>query len=261
VKPLQTSAFLGTVRAALGHRPDVRRTPPADLFPDAPSAQSRHLLARIQNRSRAERATLLETLQTAAAPINLKVFSADSMAAARQIIVDAATQNPPEWGRTKQVCAWRHPLIDSLDIGPALQDCGMTVVIPPAGEDMASDGRATFARAVRDSFIGVTAADYCVADSATLVLRTRPGQPRSVSLVPSIHVAVIRDEQILSDFKELYAVLRWRDQQGAVDLSTCMTFISGPSKTADIEATLVHGAHGPRELHLIVLPTRNAGSD
>jgi len=92
-----------------------------------------------------------------------------------------------------------------------------------------------------------------MADTATLVLRNRPGQPRSVALVPSIHIAVITLDQIISDMKELFALLRWDDRFRSEGLSNYMAFISGPSKTADIEATMVHGAHGPREVYLYVV--------
>jgi L-lactate dehydrogenase complex protein LldG len=212
------------------------------------------LLVGAKGRNRDERLQLLETLKTAAAPINLQVLAAASDAEAVQHIVAIASTATPEWGGTKQVCAWRHPLIDRLEIAAALEPCQIPVITSAARQgspDRAA--REAFARGVRDSFIGITAADHCVAETATLVLRIRPGQPRSVSLVPSIHVAVITLGQILADFKELYAVLRWQDNDGQVDLTNCLTFISGPSKTADIEATLVHGAHGPRELCLIVL--------
>jgi L-lactate dehydrogenase complex protein LldG len=99
----------------------------------------------------------------------------------------------------------------------------------------------------------VTSADFCLADTATLVMRNRPGQPRSAALVPSIHVAVIHLDQILADMKELFALLRWDERYRQEGLSNYMSFISGPSKTADIEATMVHGAHGPREVHLFII--------
>jgi L-lactate dehydrogenase complex protein LldG len=50
----------------------------------------------------------------------------------------------------------------------------------------------------------------------------------------------------------LYALLSFDPDVHREGLTNCMTFISGPSKTADVEATMVHGAHGPREVHLIV---------
>ena len=130
--------------------------------------------------------------------------------------------------------------------------------VPPGTERPSGDQRAALRGAVAASFVGVTAADFCVADTATLVLRTRPGQPRSMSLVPSIHIAVITADRIVADLKELYALLHWGDPDGKPDLTTCMTFVTGPSKTADIEATLVHGAHGPRAVTLVIIETDRA---
>ena len=106
---------------------------------------------------------------------------------------------------------------------------------------------------VIDAYIGVTSADFCMAETATLVMRTRPGQARTVSLVPAIHIAVIKLNQVITDLKELYALLKWNPQERQQGLTNCLTFISGPSKTADIEATMVHGAHGPREVHIFVI--------
>ena len=106
---------------------------------------------------------------------------------------------------------------------------------------------------ITHAFIGVTSADFCLADSATLVMKTRPGQARSVSLAPSIHVVVISLEQIIADLNELYAFLKYDTVHQKEGLTRCMTFITGPSKTADIEAIMVHGVHGPREVHLYVI--------
>ena len=97
------------------------------------------------------------------------------------------------------------------------------------------------------SFIGITAPAIGVADSATVIQLTRPGQPRSTSLVPSIHIAILRQDRLVKDLEEAYVLL----QEERLD---SLVFISGPSKTADIEATMVHGAHGPREMHLVVIP-------
>jgi L-lactate dehydrogenase complex protein LldG len=66
-------------------------------------------------------------------------------------------------------------------------------------------------------------------------------------------VAVIKLEQIVADFKELYALLDRDLGENSQALEGGMTFITGPSKTADIEATMVRGAHGPRELYIYVV--------
>jgi L-lactate dehydrogenase complex protein LldG len=258
VNPDHRAIFMKKVREALGHSGDRRRPAPPGLFPDAPPAESLERLQRIAARTRDERRALIDTLQRAAGPINLEVVVTPSAAVAAAAIVEAVASSPTEWGGSRQVCAWDHPLIDSLGLEEALARRDVPLVtprslLPSADEGLSEEQRGILRRGVIDSYVGITAADFCVADTATLVLRTRPGQPRSVSLVPSIHIAVITADRILADFKELYAVLRWGDAASPVDLTTCMTFISGPSKTADIEATLVHGAHGPRRVCLFVV--------
>jgi len=84
-------------------------------------------------------------------------------------------------------------------------------------------------------------------------MRTRPAEARTVSLLPTIHVAVIHKSQIIADLKTLYTILRWDPKAAATGLTNCMTFITGPSKTADIEAIMVAGVHGPREVYLYVV--------
>ncbi len=84
-------------------------------------------------------------------------------------------------------------------------------------------------------------------------MKTLPGQARATSLVPSIHIAVIRLDQIITNLKELYTLLKQEPDFNRKGLTNCLTFISGPSKTADIEAVMVHGAHGPREVYLLVI--------
>jgi L-lactate dehydrogenase complex protein LldG len=127
--------------------------------------------------------------------------------------------------------------------------------VPVFFADLQKTDEESLRQHIIDSYIGITSADFCMADTATLVMRTRPGQARSVSLVPAIHIAVVELNRIIADLKELYALLKWDPQESKDGVTNCMTFISGPSKTADIEATMVHGAHGPREVHLFVLAT------
>jgi L-lactate dehydrogenase complex protein LldG len=196
-------------------------------------------------------------LEQMAAPIHLQVRQVDDLPGAAAAIAELVANTPPEWGRRKQVAAWRHPLIEGLNLHEALKPQAVPVVYAPLENDVGRGvdavQRADFRAAVAASYVGVTSADYCVADSATLVMKTRPGQARSVSLVPSVHVSVIRARRIIADLGELFALLTSDPDQRAEGLTNCLTFISGPSKTADIEAHMVHGAHGPRELHLLIL--------
>ena len=249
--------FFRRIRTALGHAADVSRDA-KELFAQDPSAEDLQMLDRTDKRSTTDRQALLERLIEAGKPINLKVVSVPDLAAASSAVAGLVAEKQPEWGEAKSVAAWRHPLIDRLGLEEALARLQVPLRVtqpinPSAGRECDQAERDRQRAGIIASFIGVTAADFCMADTATLVMRNRPGQPRSVALVPSIHVAVITLDQILVDMKELFALLRWDERFRQEGLSNYMSFISGPSKTADIEATMVHGAHGPREVHLIVV--------
>jgi L-lactate dehydrogenase complex protein LldG len=244
--------FINRIKMALG-KPMAPSQPNADLFKSEMSDEARAILERLKNRTPAERKKLLATLIEAAGPINLKVISCEDVNSVTAGIVDLVRDKDPEWGHKKSVVAWQHPLIENLNLPEALSQQDVDVFFVDSKELKGENIR----RHVIDSYIGITAADFCMADTATLVTRTRAGQARSVSLVPAIHIAVIELNQIIADLKELYALLKWDPQAKKEGLTNCMTFISGPSKTADIEATMVHGAHGPREVHVFVISTRD----
>lgn len=242
--------FIHKIKIALG-KPLAESQRNVDFFKSDMSDETRGILERIKNRTPEERKKLLATLIEAAGPINLKVISCEDINSVTAAIADLVRDKDPEWGAKKSVVAWQHPLIENLNLPEALSPQDVTVFFTDLKETESGNLR----QHVIDSYIGITAADFCMADSATMVMRTRPGQARSVSLVPSIHVAVIELNQIIADLKELYALLKWDPQESKEGLTNCMTFISGPSKTADIEATMVHGAHGPRQVHVYVIKT------
>ncbi len=253
----EENRFLRRLRTALGHAPDVSRSP-GQLFAESPSAEELLLLDRVHQRTAEDRGALFEQLVEAGKPINLNVAPVENLAAAAAAIAGLVGKRAPEWGESKSVAAWRHPLIDRLGLAEALARLQVPLrTTDPI--DPHADGEAERAERERQradiiaSFIGVTTADFCLADTATLVMRNRPGQPRSVALVPSIHIGLITLDQVLADTKELFALLRWDERFRQEGLSNYMSFISGPSKTADIEAVMVHGAHGPREVHLFVI--------
>jgi len=254
---LDQTQFLRRIRTALGHAPDVSREA-RHLFLEGPSPEDLQMLDGIRRREVTDRQALLERLIEAGKPINLNVTALPDVAYATAAILRLAADKKTEWGDAKSIAAWRHPLIDRLNLPEELDRLQIPVQVTTP---IPIDADQRFDRAERErqragmiaSFIGVTSADFCLADTATLVLRNRPGQPRSVALVPSIHIAVITLDQIVADMKELFALLRWDENYRTEGLSNYMSFISGHSKTDDIEATMVHGAHGPREVHLFVI--------
>ncbi len=107
--------------------------------------------------------------------------------------------------------------------------------------------------------VGVTGVDWLIAETGTLVVTTRDGQARSPSLLPPTHVAVATRAQILPDLFDLFERLEFLPTEetnrgeGRGVLPACITLITGPSKTGDIELRLVTGVHGPGEVHVVLV--------
>jgi len=239
--------FLQKIRTALGQSAAYGRNF-HDLFPGA-RIESSLLLNKIKSRSEMDRKRLLDRLIHEGSLLNLGVVPVPTAGDAAQAIAELARDRAPEWSDAKSLVAWRHPLIDSLNLPERLKKQGIPVYVP----DPEPADAGLFRIRAQTALIGVTSADFCIAESASLVLKTRPGRPRMVSLLPSIHVAVITEDHLLESLAECYALVKWDPVDKNQDMTCCMTLISGPSKTADIEAVMVHGAHGPREMIIYVI--------
>ena len=94
---------------------------------------------------------------------------------------------------------------------------------------------------------GVSVASYGLAESGSVVLVAAPDEPRANSLLPDVHVSLLREELILPGLPELFAEVGGR-------LPSALAIVSGPSKSADIEQLLAVGVHGPKEEHIVLLP-------
>jgi L-lactate dehydrogenase complex protein LldG len=94
--------------------------------------------------------------------------------------------------------------------------------------------------------VGVSTAQAAIAETGTLVLDSACERHRLVSLVPPVHIAIVNASSIVDTLSDVLALLQKKE------ISPAITFITGPSRTADIELTLAIGVHGPQELYVIV---------
>lgn len=97
--------------------------------------------------------------------------------------------------------------------------------------------------------VGVTGCYCALAETGTVVLLSGPDTPASTHLLPETHVALVRGSRIVAGMEDAFALLR--AERGGV-VPRALNMVSGPSRTADIEQTVVLGAHGPYRVHLIV---------
>jgi L-lactate dehydrogenase complex protein LldG len=97
--------------------------------------------------------------------------------------------------------------------------------------------------------IGVTGAFAGVAETGTLALASGPDTPGTGSLLPETHVAVVNADRIVAHMEDAFALAR----EAFGQLPRAINFVSGPSRTADIDQTIVLGAHGPSRVHIVVV--------
>jgi L-lactate dehydrogenase complex protein LldG len=133
----------------------------------------------------------------------------------------------------RKATLWATPDLQAWDVAGRLKALGVELVSPQAGM-----------RAVAECDLGVTGVDAALPETGTLVLRSSPEKPRVVSLLPRVHLAILRPSALRADLHQAFAEVKG---DGYVVL------VTGPSRTADIELTLTLGVHGPKSLHAWLL--------
>lgn len=106
------------------------------------------------------------------------------------------------------------------------------------------------ARAARDTdLVGITGAFCAIAETGTLMTLSGTATPATLSLLPETHIAIVQASRIVRGMEEAWQLLR--TELGSVPRA--VNFISGPSRTADIEQTVTLGAHGPYRVHILLV--------
>ena len=150
----------------------------------------------------------------------------------------------------RRLVAW-HAEVLGGDLCMALDARGLeTLAMPAVTPDAA--GRARLREAVAAADLGLTGADLAVAETGSLVLAAGAGRPRSTSLLPACHVAVFDRDALVESLAQVGLILEaWHEGGVWATRGAAIEFITGPSRTADIELTLTRGVHGPKDVHAV----------
>jgi L-lactate dehydrogenase complex protein LldG len=144
--------------------------------------------------------------------------------------------------------------LDALALPPALaaQKSHAGVCWPELAHlPWAAAGLAIEARPARGSdALGITGCFCAIAETGTLVFAAAASTPGASMLLPATHVCVVREEQVVAGMEEAFARVRGEHAL----MPRAVNLVSGPSRTGDIEQTIVLGAHGPFRVHILLVP-------
>ncbi|QQE10474.1 LUD domain-containing protein [Planctomycetota bacterium] len=142
--------------------------------------------------------------------------------------------------KTKKVVKGWCDKLTNLELEGLVSEVGAELFVPA--------GEANF-EGQYDAQIGLTDVAAALAETGTLVMESSE-LSRGSSLVPEVHLAVVRESDLVADMIDYW--VRFKGV-GNVDQPSSKVFVTGPSKTADIEGVLIKGVHGPREVEIVVV--------
>ena len=240
---IPAAQFLASVREALGRD----EGPPPEAYPplseDLPELESR--AAAVKQRIAGELPALLDRMAATAALRGWNVERCGGAEDALGYVVSLAR-------RLGVVSAARsvQTVFETVPVDAALAGAG-ALCWPAVYDGAASRGEVR--RRLAESGMGITGADYAIAETGSVIVLPRRGLSRLVSVSPPVHVAIVRPSDVLGTLDDLFALRRLEYHRNGGDMGSYLNFITGPSRTADIEQTIVVGVHGPREVHLVLL--------
>jgi len=241
--------FLASVRQALGRS---AASPPVPPYPRLEESLAdletleRDLLARLET----GRDARLEALAQTAAQRGWNVKRVPDAEEALGYLDSVVTQLGVKRAVRSAEAVFQQLAVDSI-----LQRLGIETTIIARDENRSDENRseAALRQEMIDADIGITGADYAVTETGSVVVLPRAGLSRLVSLAPPVHLALVRPQDVVDTLDDIFLLRRLDYYRNGGDMGSYLNFITGPSRTADIEQTLVVGVHGPKEVHMIIL--------
>jgi len=205
---------------------------------------------------------LVPRLEEELVKVAVRTHRASSLAELERILADIFTSA----NATSAVLS-RNPLLARLGVASRLGASGKSVAVwaaPPSslgpsaepGSRSKTDAEEAFRQRCFSAEVGITGVDFALAESGTMVVTSLTEGSQLASLAPPVHVALYRREQVLATLEEVLCRLPGlsapRDATESIP-GRSVVFITGTSRTADIEQILIRGVHGPREVHAILI--------
>jgi L-lactate dehydrogenase complex protein LldG len=152
----------------------------------------------------------------------------------------------------KSVVFSRNPLLAALNLAEKLRAWGKSVAACPASGTAAAEEE-NFRRECFAATVGITGVDFVLAESGSLAVSSASEGAQLASLAPPVHVALYRRKQLLGSLDDLLEKLSHPAGSSRLEAGRSIVFITGTSRTADIEQILIRGVHGPREVHAVLV--------
>ena len=209
-------------------------------FPDAPPRPKNYVpVTRLEGDTPAAlRSRFTQELER----LNGEVFLVKGDAAACDKVVELLQAHG-----ANSVLAWDFKHLPARSLDQALAEAGIEVHHPSIHDEARAESLERYAAVP----VGLTGADAAIATTGTLVVSTAPGKGRIPTVLPPVHIVILHQRRIVPRLEDWVANQRERDL--ADFRKSCnLCFISGPSRTADIEKNLVLGMHGPEQLQVII---------
>jgi L-lactate dehydrogenase complex protein LldG len=149
------------------------------------------------------------------------ISSSEIEASLKELVVEQNIQ---------KACLWNTSHLKALGIAERLKALGVEIISSNSDK-----------HTIAQCDLGITEADFLLPETGTLVLRSSAEKPRAVSLAPRVHLAIVRPEMLRADMHQVFAEAKDHHY---------LVFITGPSRTADIELTVTLGVHGPKNLYV-----------
>ena len=138
--------------------------------------------------------------------------------------------------------------VDAQDpLETLIEELGLHAALAWGGLEILSSSDVSWREAIAAAGVGVTGARAGIAATGTLLLPCGPGQPRSTHIIPPAHVCLVRAADLVATIEDAIAL------QGGAPHPSNMSWVSGPSRTADLEMRQTIGVHGPKSVDVIVI--------